>query len=163
MVQPVGSHGPQVPLPPLAKAQPAAALDVEQAGRAQGAAGNKHGGAPGQLAKALLDGTRPPEFSLGTLVSLIAQGHSEEAQALADSVNASTAETTAEKTTQTAASDSTVPVTEENTEGGLIEALERDGETENTTTTPVILTDSASELLDLLDDEADTTGVEVSA
>ncbi|WP_169569301.1 hypothetical protein [Sneathiella limimaris] len=50
--------------------------------------GKGKAGAPGQLAKEMLGGTRPPGFALGNLVSLIAHGDLEGAQSLAASVTA---------------------------------------------------------------------------
>ena len=77
MVEAVPPHGGPSDLsqsprtPPVA---PAAAPFVEK--------GNPHGGAPGQLAKEMLEGGRPPGFAMGGLVSLISQGRDEEAAAL---------------------------------------------------------------------------------
>lgn len=48
--------------------------------------GKKNAGAPGQMAKQMLDGAPPAGFALGSLVSLIAQGDMEGAQNLVNSL-----------------------------------------------------------------------------
>ena len=91
MVDPVGSPGPFVP-PPSSTPPPAAGdhpapqsvggFEPDPTGKGKG----RPPGPPGQSAKEML-GEVPQGFALGALVSLIAQGQIEEAEALVAELN----------------------------------------------------------------------------
>lgn len=71
---------------PTSLSQPSTTEEITEPSQGQSHPGKGKAGAPGQMAKQMLGGTPPAGFSLGNLVSLIAQGDMDGAQNLVNSL-----------------------------------------------------------------------------